>query len=63
MIELTGSRSKLIVQRRCRRTIPSSASPTSRWRSEQLGWQPTVPLDEGLKKTIAYFDAFLKEAA
>ncbi len=22
---------------------------------EELGWNPEVPLDEGLKKTIAYF--------
>ena len=24
-----------------------------------LGWEPTVPLEAGLKKTIAYFDALL----
>jgi nucleoside-diphosphate-sugar epimerase len=23
---------------------------------ERLGWNPTVELEEGLKKTIAYFD-------
>jgi UDP-glucuronate decarboxylase len=24
-----------------------------------LSWQPTVPLDDGLRRTIAYFDALL----
>jgi UDP-glucuronate decarboxylase len=24
-----------------------------------LDWQPTVPLEEGLKRTIAYFDHLL----
>jgi UDP-glucuronate decarboxylase len=27
---------------------------------EQLKWEPKVPLDEGLTKTIAYFDGLLK---
>jgi hypothetical protein len=26
-----------------------------------LEWQPTVPLDEGLVRTIAYFDELLRE--
>jgi UDP-glucuronate decarboxylase len=26
---------------------------------EKLKWQPTVKLDEGLKKTIEYFDTIL----
>jgi len=25
----------------------------------KMGWQPTVPLAEGLLKTIEYFDALL----
>ena len=40
---------------RCRPTIPRSASPTSRWRKKHLGWEPTVPLREGLAKTIDWF--------
>ena len=27
---------------------------------EILGWHPTVQLDEGLKRTIVYFDEVLK---
>jgi nucleoside-diphosphate-sugar epimerase len=26
-----------------------------------LGWTPKVPLEAGLRKTIAYFDTLLKE--
>ena len=29
----------------------------------RLGWEPTVPLDEGLKKTIAWFPTTLTEAS
>ena len=28
---------------------------------EKLGWEPTVPLREGLAKTIEYFDGLLKQ--
>jgi nucleoside-diphosphate-sugar epimerase len=28
-----------------------------------LNWQPRVPLDEGLAKTIAYFDELLRHQA
>jgi UDP-glucuronate decarboxylase len=27
---------------------------------EVLGWEPRVPLDEGLRKTIDYFDDLLR---
>ena len=29
-------------------------------RSRLDGWEPAVRLEDGLKKTIAYFEAFLK---
>ena len=35
-----------------RPTIRRSASPTSRWREEILGWEPEVDLREGLRRTI-----------
>jgi UDP-glucuronate decarboxylase len=28
---------------------------------EKLGWEPTVPLEEGLRKTIEYFEKVLLE--
>jgi len=45
---------------RCRSTIPCSAARTSRWRARRLKWEPKVALDQGLAKTIAYFDGLLK---
>ena len=50
--ELTGSTLGDRSTRRCRSTIPSSASRTSRSRSELLGWSPEVSLREGLQRTI-----------
>ena len=41
--------------RRCRPTIPRSASPDITLAQQRLGWQPTVPLREGLAKTIDWF--------
>ena len=40
---------------RCRPTTPRGASPTSRSPASKLGWEPTVPLREGLQKTIDWF--------
>jgi UDP-glucuronate decarboxylase len=60
VIELTGSRSELV-----HKSLPSD-DPTQRCpditvAKEKLGWEPTVRLEEGLKKTIAYFDTLLGE--
>jgi UDP-glucuronate decarboxylase len=59
VIELTGSRSTIIAN-----PLPSD-DPTQRQPNislarERLGWAPQVQLDEGLAKTIAYFDGLLK---
>ena len=40
---------------RCRPTIRRSGGPTSRWPKRSFGWEPTVPLREGLAKTIEWF--------
>ncbi len=58
VLELTGSRSQLRFE-----PLPSD-DPTQRRPDitrarEQLGWEPGVPLAEGLEKTIAYFDQLL----
>ena len=34
---------------------PRQRQPDITRAREQLGWQPTVPLEEGLKRTIDYF--------
>jgi UDP-glucuronate decarboxylase len=38
---------------------PMQRQPDIRLARKLLGWEPTVALDAGLKKTIAYFDRLL----
>jgi UDP-glucuronate decarboxylase len=63
VIELTGSSSKLVF-----RPLPAD-DPMQRkpdiTRAQQMlgGWTPQVQLDEGLRRTIAYFDELLSHAA
>ena len=40
---------------RCRPTIRRNASPISRLPERSLAWEPTVPLREGLLRTIEWF--------
>jgi len=59
IISMTGSRSKLIYE-----PLPSD-DPTQRQpdislAKEKLGWEPKIKLEEGLAKTIPYFDEMLK---
>ena len=37
-----------------------AAPPDITLAKAKLGWEPEVPLREGLKKTIAYFDQLLR---
>jgi len=62
VIRLTGSRSKL-VKRPLPADDPTQRCPDISRAKEVLGWQPTVPLEEGLGKTIAYFDRLLSSGA
>lgn len=60
VIELTGSHSELVFK-----PLPSD-DPTRRCpdisvAKDKLGWEPTVKLEEGLRKTISYFDKLLGE--
>ena len=41
---------------------PKQRQPDIAKARELLGWNPTVPLPEGLKRTIAYFDRLLSGA-
>lgn len=58
--ELTGSRSEIVF---CPlpQDDPRQRCPDITLAREQLGWAPKTPLKEGLVKTIAYFDALLRE--
>lgn len=58
VIELTGSRSK-IVYIPLPSDDPMQRKPDISLAKEKLGWQPKIGLDEGLRKTIAYFDELL----
>lgn len=61
VIALTGSTSKLI-----RKPLPSDdpaqRRPDIRLAKDSLDWEPHIQLEEGLKKTIAYFEQQLKTA-
>jgi UDP-glucuronate decarboxylase len=61
VIELTGSNSDLVFEP-LPADDPKQRKPDITLAKEQLGWEPTVPLREGLTKTIAYFDGLLKQA-
>jgi UDP-glucuronate decarboxylase len=58
VIELTASRSK-IVYIPLPSDDPMQRKPDISLAKEKLNWQPTICLEEGLRKTIAYFDALL----
>jgi UDP-glucuronate decarboxylase len=61
VIRLTGARSKL-VHRPLPADDPLQRCPDISRAQEVLGWNPTVALESGLKKTIAYFDGLLSRA-
>ena len=59
VIRLTGSSSKIIFEP-LPQDDPRQRQPDIALAFEKLdGWQPTVKLEEGLKKTIAYFEEVL----
>ena len=61
VIDLSGSTSK-IVHRPLPQDDPKQRQPNISKAQEFLDWQPTIPLHEGLKKTIAYFEELLTGA-
>jgi len=54
ILELTGSKSKLRFEP-LPADDPTQRQPDITLAREKLGWEPTVPLREGLDKTIAWF--------
>jgi UDP-glucuronate decarboxylase len=59
IIELTGSKSEL-VYRPLPQDDPKQRQPDISLAKDKLGWEPRVALEEGLRKTIEYFDGQLK---
>ncbi|HGY55025.1 MAG TPA: SDR family oxidoreductase [Caldithrix abyssi] len=60
VIDLVGSSSK-IIYKPLPKDDPAQRQPDISLARERLDWRPTIPLQEGLKKTIAYFDRLLSE--
>jgi UDP-glucuronate decarboxylase len=57
-LKLTGSRSKLVFLP-LPQDDPRQRQPDIAFARSSLAWAPTVPLEEGLKRTIAYFRSVL----
>src|SRR5262249_20107806 len=55
VIKLTGARSKLIYKP-LPVDDPTQRCPDITLAKKHLDWKPTIQLDQGLQKTIAYFD-------
>ena len=51
---MTGSKSK-IVNKPALEDDPAQRKPIIELARQKLGWEPKVPLRDGLQKTIAYF--------
>ncbi len=62
VLELTGSSSRLVFKP-LPHDDPQQRQPDISKAMQLLGWQPTVMLDQGLKKAIEYFDRLLSDEA
>jgi UDP-glucuronate decarboxylase len=61
VIELTDSKSEIIFKP-LPADDPRQRQPDITLAREVLGWEPKVPLEEGLKKTISYFQGLLSSS-
>ncbi|MBE9525794.1 MAG: SDR family oxidoreductase [Proteobacteria bacterium] len=60
VLDLTGSSSKIIYEK-LPQDDPKQRQPNIDMATDILAWQPSIQLDEGLNKTIGYFDLLLRE--
>ena len=61
IIKLTNSKSK-IIYKPLPEDDPKQRQPNIELANKELKWKPQTQLEEGLKKTISYFDRLLKDA-
>ena len=59
VIKLTGTKAKIIFEP-LPQDDPKQRKPDIEIAKSKLNWEPTVPLDEGLKETISYFKELLE---
>lgn len=57
VVELTGSQSKIVRAKPLPEDDPVQRQPDITLARDRLGWQPKVSLQEGLKRTIAWFQS------
>ena len=60
VIEMTGSKSKLTLNP-LPQDDPKQRQPDISLAKKELNWEPKIKLEEGLKKTISYFDKLIQE--
>lgn len=60
ILKLTGSKSKLVFKP-LPSDDPKQRKPDITLAKEKLNWEPKIQLEEGLTKTIAYFDNLLRQ--
>ena len=60
VIKLVGGKSKLVQARPLPVDDPLQRCPDITLAREKLQWEPKVPLEQGLAKTIEYFDGLLR---
>ena len=59
IVRLTWSSSRIVFKPRPT-DDPQQRCPDIGMAHRELGWQPTIALEEGLRRTIDYFDALLR---
>ena len=59
VVELTSAKSKIVLKE-LPTDDPRKRKPDISLAESRLGWRPTITLEEGLPKTIDYFDDLLR---
>jgi UDP-glucuronate decarboxylase len=57
IVEMVGSKSNIVYSGKFREDDPMQRQPDITLAKEKLGWEPTIELEDGLKKTIEDFRA------